>query len=53
MMSLQSEAVTEKEGKSEQDVRFETACARLASQAVRRGSADNVTVLLVCIGQSK
>uniref|UniRef100_UPI00358E80F1 integrin-linked kinase-associated serine/threonine phosphatase 2C isoform X2 n=1 Tax=Myxine glutinosa TaxID=7769 RepID=UPI00358E80F1 len=50
---LESEEAMEKEGKSEQDVRFEAACARLASQAVRRGSADNVTVLLVCVGQSK
>lgn len=32
------------------DVRYEAACNRLASKAVQRGSADNVTVLLVRIG---
>ncbi|CAL8334438.1 unnamed protein product [Boreogadus saida] len=30
--------------------RYEAACQRLASEAVRRGCADNVTVILVSIG---
>ena len=39
--------------KSEQDVRYESACAQLANEAVRRLSADNVTVLLVAIGNAE
>ena len=34
-------------GRDADDVRSETACNRLANEAVRRLSADNVTVLLV------
>ena len=29
--------------------RFETACNKLASEAVRKGSADNVTVVIVSV----
>lgn len=32
------------------DARYEAACNRLASKAVQRGSADNVTVMVVRIG---
>ncbi|XP_026082914.1 integrin-linked kinase-associated serine/threonine phosphatase 2C-like isoform X3 [Carassius auratus] len=46
---LENEAVELKEGQSEGAGRFEAACQRLASEAVRRGSADNVTVILVSI----
>lgn len=38
-----------KEGQTEEAVRYEAACQRLASEAVRRGSADNVTVIVVSI----
>ncbi|XP_031165431.1 integrin-linked kinase-associated serine/threonine phosphatase 2C isoform X2 [Sander lucioperca] len=34
----------------EEEVRFEAACQQLASEAVRRGCADNVTVILLSIG---
>ena len=37
--------------KSEQDLKFETATKRLADEAVRRLSADNVTVVVVAIGK--
>ncbi|XP_041120213.1 integrin-linked kinase-associated serine/threonine phosphatase 2C isoform X2 [Polyodon spathula] len=46
---LEEETLEQKEGKTLQDARFETACSRLANEAVRRGCADNVTVLLVNI----
>ncbi|MGH0153946.1 UNVERIFIED_CONTAM: hypothetical protein FKN15_045217 [Acipenser sinensis] len=46
---LEEETLEQKEGKTLQDTRFETACNRLANEAVRRGCADNVTVLLVNI----
>jgi len=35
--------------KTLESYRFETACNKLASEAVRKGSADNVTVLLVSV----
>ncbi|XP_053565890.1 integrin-linked kinase-associated serine/threonine phosphatase 2C isoform X2 [Bombina bombina] len=43
--------IVQEEGSQEDDLdtRYESACHRLASEAVRRGSADNVTVLLVQI----
>ncbi|XP_048015759.1 integrin-linked kinase-associated serine/threonine phosphatase 2C isoform X3 [Megalobrama amblycephala] len=44
-----NEKVEQKEGQSEEAGRFEAACQRLATEAVRRGSADNVTVILVSI----
>nr|XP_055053522.1 integrin-linked kinase-associated serine/threonine phosphatase 2C isoform X1 [Misgurnus anguillicaudatus] len=44
---IENEPVEIKEGQTEQGARFEGACQRLASEAVRRGSADNVTVILV------
>ncbi|XP_030634417.1 integrin-linked kinase-associated serine/threonine phosphatase 2C [Chanos chanos] len=46
---LQAEPVERKEGQTEEEGRYETACQRLASEAVRRGCADNVTVILVSI----
>ncbi|XP_048015754.1 integrin-linked kinase-associated serine/threonine phosphatase 2C isoform X2 [Megalobrama amblycephala] len=46
---LENEKVEQKEGQSEEAGRFEAACQRLATEAVRRGSADNVTVILVSI----
>uniref|UniRef100_UPI00398EF4D5 integrin-linked kinase-associated serine/threonine phosphatase 2C isoform X2 n=1 Tax=Pristiophorus japonicus TaxID=55135 RepID=UPI00398EF4D5 len=47
---LEDETLIARLGKAAADVRFEAACNRLASEAVRRGSADNVTIILVAIG---
>ncbi|KAM4627685.1 arf-GAP with coiled-coil, ANK repeat and PH domain-containing protein 2 [Polymixia lowei] len=47
---LQDDSVERREGLTEEEGRFEAACQRLASEAVRRGCADNVTVILVSIG---
>ncbi|XP_029922598.1 integrin-linked kinase-associated serine/threonine phosphatase 2C isoform X3 [Myripristis murdjan] len=47
---LQEGAVEKKAGLTEEEARFEAACQRLANEAVRRGCADNVTVILVSIG---
>lgn len=41
--------VPEDSVKTLEEIRFEAACNRLASEAVRKGSADNVTVLLVSV----
>lgn len=46
----QDEKIQSREGKPAVDVRYEAACNRLASKAVQRGSADNVTVMAVRIG---
>ncbi|XP_007905342.1 integrin-linked kinase-associated serine/threonine phosphatase 2C [Callorhinchus milii] len=46
---LEDETMMPRPGKTLQDVRFELACSKLASEAVRRGSADNVTIILVAI----
>lgn len=46
----QEESVEQKPGLTEEEVRFEAACQQLASEAVRRGCADNVTVILVSVG---
>ncbi|XP_029699334.1 integrin-linked kinase-associated serine/threonine phosphatase 2C isoform X1 [Takifugu rubripes] len=35
---------------TEEELRYEAACQQLASEAVRRGCADNVTVILVSLG---
>lgn len=35
---------------SEEELRYDAACQQLASEAVRRGCADNVTVILVSVG---
>lgn len=34
---------------TEEELKYEAACQQLASEAVRRGCADNVTVILVSI----
>ncbi|XP_071396152.1 integrin-linked kinase-associated serine/threonine phosphatase 2C isoform X1 [Centroberyx affinis] len=47
---LQDGSVERGAGLAEEEVRYEAACQRLASEAVRRGCADNVTVILVSIG---
>ncbi|XP_070561147.1 integrin-linked kinase-associated serine/threonine phosphatase 2C-like isoform X2 [Ptychodera flava] len=44
---LQDESLRKSDTKTADDVRYEVACRRIASEAVRRKSADNVTVLLV------
>ena len=47
-MTLQDDIdVTPEEGKSLEDVRWEQACGKLVSEAVRRQSGDNVTALLI------
>ncbi|KAG7471062.1 hypothetical protein MATL_G00120440 [Megalops atlanticus] len=46
---LQDGTVEWKEGQTAEDGRFEVACQRLANEAVRRGCADNVTVILVSV----
>lgn len=46
----QDEKIQSREGKPAVDARYEAACNRLASKAVQRGSADNVTVMAVRIG---
>uniref|UniRef100_H2YAL4 Integrin-linked kinase-associated serine/threonine phosphatase 2C n=1 Tax=Ciona savignyi TaxID=51511 RepID=H2YAL4_CIOSA len=50
---LQDNNIRPPEGsnKSMETYRFETACNKLASEAVRKGSADNVTVILVSINK--
>lgn len=47
---LEDEKIQSREGKPTMDARYEAACNRLASKAVQRGSADNVTVMVVRIG---
>lgn len=47
---LQEGSVEPKPGLTDKEVRFEAACQQLASEAVRRGCADNVTVILLSIG---
>ncbi|XP_077961938.1 integrin-linked kinase-associated serine/threonine phosphatase 2C isoform X4 [Gasterosteus aculeatus] len=48
-LPLQEATVEQKPGLTEEEVRSEAACQRLASEAVRRGCADNVTVILLSI----
>lgn len=48
-MSQQDKNIQMREGKLEADARYEAACNRLANKAVQRGSADNVTVMVVRI----
>lgn len=47
---LEDGTVERKEGQMEEEAHYEAACQRLANEAVRRGCADNVTVILVSIG---
>lgn len=48
LLLLQQEgAVEQQSGLTEKELRFDAACQQLASEAVRRGCADNVTVILV------
>ncbi|XP_065816281.1 integrin-linked kinase-associated serine/threonine phosphatase 2C isoform X3 [Labrus bergylta] len=46
---LQEGSVEQKEALTEEELRFDAACQQLASEAVRRGCADNVTVILLSI----
>ncbi|XP_032049624.1 integrin-linked kinase-associated serine/threonine phosphatase 2C isoform X1 [Aythya fuligula] len=46
---LEDKNIQAREGKLEADARYEAACNRLANKAVQRGSADNVTVMVVRI----
>ncbi|XP_030008083.1 integrin-linked kinase-associated serine/threonine phosphatase 2C isoform X2 [Sphaeramia orbicularis] len=47
---LQDGNAESKAGLKEEEGLFEAACQQLASEAVRRGCADNVTVILVSVG---
>lgn len=47
---LQGGMLEPRPGLTEEETRCEMACQQLASEAVRRGCADNVTVILVSIG---
>ncbi|XP_075013813.1 integrin-linked kinase-associated serine/threonine phosphatase 2C isoform X2 [Calonectris borealis] len=49
MSCLEDKNIQTREGKLEADARYEAACNRLANKAVQRGSADNVTVMVVRI----
>ncbi|XP_075773983.1 integrin-linked kinase-associated serine/threonine phosphatase 2C isoform X5 [Pelodiscus sinensis] len=46
---LEDKNIQTREGKLAADTRYEAACNRLANKAVQRGSADNVTVVVVRI----
>ncbi|XP_026994599.1 integrin-linked kinase-associated serine/threonine phosphatase 2C isoform X1 [Tachysurus fulvidraco] len=46
---LQDESEEMKEEQTVEDGRYEAACQKLATEAVRRGCADNVTVILISI----
>ncbi|XP_075717451.1 integrin-linked kinase-associated serine/threonine phosphatase 2C [Rhinoderma darwinii] len=46
---VQDEGSPTEEGSLDMEARYESACHRLANEAVRRGAADNVTVLVVQI----
>ena len=49
---LQDETIEGTETKTAEEVRYDTACARLANEAVLRLSADNVTVLLLALSKN-
>ncbi|KAJ7995697.1 hypothetical protein DPEC_G00247260 [Dallia pectoralis] len=46
---LQDGSVERKTGQMDEGGQYEAACQRLANEAVRRGCADNVTVILVSV----
>ena len=48
---LQDETIEGTETKTAEEMRYDTACARLANEAVLRLSADNVTVLLLALSK--
>lgn len=52
VFSFQDEKLLASEEKALNDLRWETLCHRLAAEAVRKGSGDNVTVLLIVIGDN-
>lgn len=49
---VQDESVNTQESKIVLQERYEAACAALANEAVRKGSGDNITVLLVSINKA-
>ncbi|XP_072263873.1 integrin-linked kinase-associated serine/threonine phosphatase 2C [Pyxicephalus adspersus] len=49
LSQVQDESTQAEEGPGDIDMRYESACHRLANEAVRRGAADNVTILIVQI----
>lgn len=50
---LSDDRIKATETKDANEIRWETACTRLANEAVRRLSADNVTVILVAIAYQR
>ncbi|XP_015282323.1 PREDICTED: integrin-linked kinase-associated serine/threonine phosphatase 2C [Gekko japonicus] len=51
MSCLEDNTVPTREAKSTVEAKYEAACNRLANKAVQRGSADNVTVVVVRVEQ--
>ncbi|KAM8953549.1 integrin-linked kinase-associated serine/threonine phosphatase 2C [Pelodytes ibericus] len=51
LTQVQDESSAEDESPCDLDTRYESACHCLANEAVRRGAADNVTVILVQVQQ--
>ncbi|XP_053315096.1 integrin-linked kinase-associated serine/threonine phosphatase 2C [Spea bombifrons] len=51
LTNVQEEGSLAENSSPDLDARYESACHRLANEAVRRGAADNVTVILVQIQQ--
>lgn len=49
-LSFQDPALEVPDHKNENDLRYDTAASRLATEAVRKLSGDNVTVVIVSIG---
>lgn len=49
LSQVQDESAQAEEDPGDMDTRYESACHRLANEAVRRGAADNVTILIVQI----
>ncbi|XP_038075854.1 integrin-linked kinase-associated serine/threonine phosphatase 2C-like [Patiria miniata] len=49
---LQDKTIKSLPGKTLDETRFDLACNKLASEAIRRGSSDNVTVVLVSISKT-
>ncbi|XP_062607160.1 integrin-linked kinase-associated serine/threonine phosphatase 2C-like [Saccostrea cucullata] len=49
---LEDETLQETDGKTVREVRCQTACQKLANEAVLRLSADNVTVVLISIAKT-
>ncbi|XP_022090343.1 integrin-linked kinase-associated serine/threonine phosphatase 2C-like isoform X1 [Acanthaster planci] len=49
---LEDKTIKPAPGKALDETKYELACSKLASEAIRRGSSDNVTVVLVSISKT-